>query len=71
MANAPLMGQDGGSCKSDLADENSGIFFCEGLDDPNHVEFAREIRTNAHGVPGIPCQTKKTKPNNWTASRKG
>src|SRR5437879_2734614 len=32
MANAPLVGQDGGSRKSDLPDENSEIFFREGLD---------------------------------------
>jgi hypothetical protein len=32
MAYAPQMGQDGGSRKSDLPDEASGIFLREGLD---------------------------------------
>ena len=32
MANAPLMGQDGGSFSSDLPDEATGIFFNDGLD---------------------------------------
>ena len=32
MAYAPLAGQDGGSRKSDLPDENSGIFLRQGLD---------------------------------------
>ena len=50
MAYAPLVGQDGGSRKSDLPDEASRIFFAPGLDDPNRLELAREIRANAHSV---------------------
>jgi hypothetical protein len=38
MANAPLMGQDDGSRKSDLTDGESEIFLREGLDDPNQIE---------------------------------
>jgi len=32
MANAPLVGQDGGSDKDDLPDAASDLFFFEGLD---------------------------------------
>ena len=32
LRNAPRVGQDGGSCRSDLPDERSGIFLQMGLD---------------------------------------
>jgi hypothetical protein len=32
MADAPLVGQDGGSCAFDLPDGATGIFLSEGLD---------------------------------------
>jgi hypothetical protein len=47
MANAPLVGQDGGSCAVDLPDEGSGIFLHEGLDEGNHAEIAKEIGVSA------------------------
>ena len=43
------MGQDGGSFNSDLPDGATGLFYARGLDGPNHIEFAGEIRTAAHG----------------------
>jgi hypothetical protein len=49
MANAPLVGQDGGSRKSDLADGGSGIFFQADLDDPHRVESLQQIAFYAHG----------------------
>ena len=53
MAYAPLAGQDSGSPTTDLPDGPSGIFLREGLDDPNHIESAREIRADAHVGLGI------------------
>jgi hypothetical protein len=50
MANAPLVGQDGGSPTADLPDENSGIFFRRRLDRWNRLESAQEFRANAHDV---------------------
>jgi hypothetical protein len=32
------------SCKSDLGQSKTGIFFQEGLDDPNHVDPLQQIR---------------------------
>jgi hypothetical protein len=43
----PLVGQDGGSRKSDLADGGSEIFSRARLDRANRVESAHEIRSNA------------------------
>jgi hypothetical protein len=46
-ADAPPVGQDGGSRKSDLRDGGSGIFFAEGLDGWNRDEIAEEISLSA------------------------
>jgi hypothetical protein len=35
---------------TDLPDKPSGIFFAQGLDDPNHVESPREIGFSAHVI---------------------
>jgi hypothetical protein len=42
MANAPLAGQDGGSCTGDLGLRRSSIFFRQRLDGANHVEVVKE-----------------------------
>src|SRR5207245_1033723 len=42
-----LAGQDGGSPKSDLPDEASGIFLCGRLDGWNRAEIAEEISVSA------------------------
>src|SRR5882757_7070397 len=54
MANAPLVGQDGGSCAFDLPDEASDLFLAATLDGPNHPEIAEEISVGAQA-------------NNWPA----
>jgi hypothetical protein len=43
MANAPLAGQDGGSCAVDLPDVASEMFFASGLDRWNRDEIVGEI----------------------------
>ena len=48
MANAPLVGQDGGSPKSDLPVGASEMFFVDGLDGRNRDEIAGEISSYAH-----------------------
>jgi hypothetical protein len=48
MANAPLMGQDGGSYGFDLPDGASEIFFRSRLDGWNRLELAQELRADAH-----------------------
>jgi hypothetical protein len=48
LANAPLLGQDGGSCRSDLPDGLSEIFFQTGLDRANQLDPAQQIRLRAH-----------------------
>jgi hypothetical protein len=50
----PLVGQDGGSRKSDLPDGTSGIFSSERLDAWNHDEIVEEISASA--------QAKLTRP---------
>jgi hypothetical protein len=47
MANAPLVGQDGGSCAFDLPDEASDLFLAATLDEANHIEIAEEISVSA------------------------
>jgi hypothetical protein len=47
MANAPLVGQDGGSYGVDLPDGASDLFFARRLDGPNHIEIAEEISVSA------------------------
>jgi hypothetical protein len=42
MANAPLPGRDGGSCRGDLGLARSGIFLRARLDGANHVEVVSE-----------------------------
>ena len=54
MANAPLVGQDGGSRKSDLPDGGRRIFFVAGLDGWNRDEIAGEISLYAHTLPLSP-----------------
>src|SRR6476469_8467143 len=48
VAQRPSVGQDGGSCKSDLPDAKSEIFFRRGLDRANHVDPSRQIPLRAH-----------------------
>ena len=48
MANAPLPGRDGGSCRGDLGLARSGIFLRAGLDRANHVEVVTENQFFAH-----------------------
>ena len=48
MANAPLPGRDGASCKGDLGLRRRSIFFQSRLDRPNHVEVAAENQFSAH-----------------------
>src|SRR6188474_3198730 len=43
-ASAPHLQRDGRSYAGDLPDDGSGIFLCGGLDGPNQLEIAREIR---------------------------
>ena len=47
MANAPLVGQDGGSCAFDLPDGGSEMFFVDGLDGWNRDESVEEISLSA------------------------
>jgi hypothetical protein len=49
MANAPLVGQDGGIFRVESTDGESGIFFQADLDDPNRLESLQKIRFFAHG----------------------
>src|SRR5436305_9545885 len=42
------VGRDGGSSKDASTNEGSGIFLRRRLDDPNHVDPAREFRPYAH-----------------------
>jgi hypothetical protein len=50
MANAPLTGRDGGSCRCESSKGESGIFFRRRLDGANRPELVQEIRVNAHGA---------------------
>jgi hypothetical protein len=53
-ADAPLAGQDGGSCRGDLGSGRSGLFLRARLDRANHVEVVTENRTIAHaGSPSV------------------
>ncbi|HVQ68639.1 MAG TPA: hypothetical protein VMT08_14200, partial [Bradyrhizobium sp.] len=45
MANAPLPGRDGGTCKGDLGSGRSGLFLRMRLDGANQVEVAGENRS--------------------------
>jgi hypothetical protein len=46
MANAPLPGRDGASCRGDLGLARSGIFFRSGLDGANHVDLVKQIKSS-------------------------
>ena len=48
MANAPLPGRDGVSCKGDLGQSRTGIFLRLRLDRANHVEAVTENQFPAH-----------------------
>jgi len=48
----PSLRRDGRSCRSDLPDGLSEIFFSAGLDDPNQLESPREIALCAHAISG-------------------
>ena len=72
MANAPLVGQDGGSFRFDLPDEASGIFLREGLDRllvicPSccFVAVRHEVSacTGSDTVPGEPNVCSKIRPS--------
>ena len=49
MANAPLAGRDGGSCRGDLGCRRRSIFLRARLDGANHVDLAVKIRRSAQG----------------------
>jgi hypothetical protein len=48
LRNAPLLGQDGGSCRSDLPGGLSEIFFQMGLDRANQLDPPQQFRVLAH-----------------------
>jgi hypothetical protein len=48
MANAPLPGRDGASCKGDLGLPRRSIFLQSGLDEANHFEAITENQFSAH-----------------------
>jgi hypothetical protein len=59
MANAPLPGRDGGSCKGDLGLARRSIFFQSRLDRANHVEAVAENRFCAHRLFARSCKIKE------------
>ena len=50
MANAPLPGRDGASCRGDLGWQRRSIFLPMRLDWANHVDLAMKIWRSAQGV---------------------
>ena len=59
MANAPLPGRDGGSCRGDLGQLRRSIFLQSRLDRANHVEVVTENRFCAHRLFARSCKTKE------------
>jgi len=58
MANAPLPGRDGASCRGDLGWQRRSIFLPRRLDGANHVEVAMEnrfLKKNRFSIAGSRC----------------
>ena len=66
MANAPLPGRDGGSCRGDLGLARRSIFLQARLDRANHVEVVKENRSFKKNrfsrAPAI-CRTSRIEPH--------